>query len=430
MTSIADHRPMITDPDLDLSARSFWAQDFETREKAFARLRDEHRVSYHRPYESTLLPPEEDTPGFWSVTKHQDCRFVSRNPKLFCSGKGVLMEDMPEVVITATASFLVMDGEQHRKMRGVMEQAFSPRNVRKISEWVAQHARDRLDEIIDRGEGDFSEDYAKYVPGRIFAHFFGLERDSEEQHIVMEAAERMLAWDDPRMALGRDALTTHAEEAERIQDIALMMAERRRKEPKDDLITWVINAEFEGQKLDEWEIGSFFSLLGSAANDTTRHSIAHAIRLLSQNPDQKALLLEDLEGRVGSAAEEVIRFASPVMHFRRTATEDVVIGDTEIKAGEHVVMWYCSANRDPDVFEDPGTFNILRSPNDHAGFGAGGPHFCLGSALGRRMLRSAITEIYTRIPDITLTGEPDFQVNNFIHGVHSLPVRWTPPTTR
>lgn len=201
MSSLTEHSPMITDPELDLSARSFWAQDFEQRDKAFARLRKEHPVSYHRPYESTLLPPQDDTPGFWSVTKHADCRYVSRNPKLFCSGRGVLMEDMPEIVLAATASFLVMDGEDHRKMRGIIEQAFTPRNVRKLSEWIAQHARERLDEIIDRGEGNFSEDYAKYVPGRIFAHFFGLDRDSDEQHVVMEAAERMLAWDDPRMAL-------------------------------------------------------------------------------------------------------------------------------------------------------------------------------------------------------------------------------------
>ena len=431
MSSVAAQHPsIITDPELDLSARSFWAQDFEQREKAFARLRQEHPVAYHRPYESTLLPPEDDTPGFWSVTTHKDCRYVSRTPKQFCSGRGVLMEDMPEIVINATASFLVLDGEDHRKIRGVVEQAFSPRNVRKLTEWIDQHARDRLDEIIDRGEGNFSDIYAKYVPGRIFAHFFGVDRDSEEQHILMDAAEKMLAWDDPRMALGRDAITTHAEEAERSQEVALAEAERRRKDPKDDLVTWIVNAEFEGQKLEEWEIASFFSLLGSAANDTTRHSIAHAVRLFSENPDQRALLLEDLPGRVGMAAEEVLRFASPVMHFRRTATRDVVIGDKEIKEGEHVVMWYCSANRDPEAFDKPEKFDILRSPNDHVGFGAGGPHFCLGSTLARQMLRSAITEIYTRIPDITLTAEPDYQINNFIHGIHDLPVKWTPPTTK
>src|SRR5262249_1326660 len=136
MSKIADHPVTITDPELDLAARSFWEQDFEQREKAFARLRNERPVSYSRPYESTLLPPDENIPGFWSVTKAADCRHVSRNAELFCSGKGVLMEDMPEIVITATASFLVMDGEDHRKMRGVVEQAFTRRNIKKIADWV------------------------------------------------------------------------------------------------------------------------------------------------------------------------------------------------------------------------------------------------------------------------------------------------------
>ena len=427
MSSIAENPLMVTDPDLDLSSRSFWAQNFEQREKAFARLRNERPISYHRPYESTLLPPDENTPGFWAVTKAADCFYVSRNSELFNSGKGVFMEPLPEEILPLTNSVLVMDGERHRQMRGIIEQAFTRRNVKKIEGWVAEVARERLDEIIDSGEADFADVYAKYVPGRIFAHFFGLERDSEEQHIVMEAAERMLAWDDPRMALGRPALAVFSEEAQRIQSIALKMAEQRREDPKDDLVSWVVNAEFEGKKLEEWEIAAFFSLLGSAANDTTRHSIAHAVRLFSEHPDQRDLLLEDLPGRVGTAVEEVIRYSTPVMHFRRTATQDTQIGDVEIKEGEHVVMWYCSGNRDPEQFENPGKFDILRSPNNHLGFGAGGKHFCIGNALARQMISAVLTEIYTRIPDITLAGEPDFQLNNFVHGVHSLPVRWTPP---
>lgn len=427
MTSTAENPYKVTDPALDLAARSFWKQTFEERDKAFARLRAENPVSYHRPYESTLLPPTEDTPGFWSVVRAEDCWHVSRNPELFCSDQGVLMEDMPYVVIAATASFLVMDGEDHRKMRGIVQSVFTPRNIKKMEGWVRDYVRERLDEIIHLGEGDFADLFCKWVPGRVFARLFGLEDDLEGQHTIMEAAERMLAWDDPRMALGRDAITTHAEEAERIQDIALREAEKRRVDPGEDLVSWVVNAEFEGQKLDEWEIAAFFSLLGSAANDTTRHSLAHGIRLFSENPEQKKLLLEDVEGRMGGAVEEIIRYSSPVMHFRRTATQDTEISGVPIRKGEHVVMWYCSGNRDDSAFPDAGKFDILRSPNDHLGFGAGGPHFCLGNTLGRFMLRAALEEVYTRIPDIEITAEPDFQINNFIHGVHAMPVRWTPP---
>jgi cytochrome P450 len=428
MTSVAENPYRVTDPALDLAARGFWAQSFEERDKAFAVLRAEQPVSYHRPYESTLLPPTDTTPGFWSVVRAEHCRYVSRTPELFCSGRGVLMEDMPLEALARTSSFLSLDGEDHKRLRSIVQSAFTPRNIKKMESWVVDHAKNRLDEIIDLGEGDFADLFAKYVPGRVFARFFGVEDDEEAQDTIMEAAERMLAWDDPRMNLGRDALTTHVEESLRIQTIALAQAERRRREPGDDLVSWVANAELDGERLEDWEIAAFFSLLGSAANDTTRHSIAHAVRLFSENPDQKALLLEDLEGRVGGAVEEVIRYASPVMHFRRTAKEDTEIDGVVIKKGEHVVMWYCSGNRDETAFEDAGQFNILRTSNDHLGFGGGGPHFCLGNALGRSMLRAALVEIYTRIPDIHVSGEPDYQLNNFVHGVHSLPCTWTPPS--
>jgi cytochrome P450 len=417
---------VIDDPDLDLSARSFWAKPYEEREQAFARLRSETPVSYHRPYESTLMPPEDDTPGFWSLSKFEDCREVSRDVTRFCSGEGVVMEDFPEIVRVGAHSFLAMDGDDHRALRGIVSQAFTPRNVRKIDEWIHEHAVELVDEMIDKGEGDFCDLFAKRLPGRIFAHFFGVERDSEEQFILMDAAEKMLAWDDPECAQGRDAITTHADEAMRIQDVALEVCERRQGDLRDDLVSWVLAAEFEGRKMEEWEIASFFSLLGSAANDTTRHTTAHAIRLLSEHPDQRALLMEDMEGRVDGLVEEVLRHATPVMHFRRTALVDTEVRGVEIKAGEKLVMWYCSGNRDEDVFDDSGTFDITRSPNRHLGFGAGGPHFCIGSALGRQMAKSAVLEVYRRMPDMDLAAEPEMQINNFLHGVNKMQVRWTP----
>lgn len=409
----------------DISAREFWAQPFEQRERTFARMRAEPTISFHRPYESSLLPPGEDCPGFWSLTRWEDCRAVSRNAALFSSAKGVLMEDMPEVVTLASTSFLAMDGEEHRQHRGIIQQALSPRNVRKIEDWIAQHSRELVDEMIERGEGDFCELFAKQLPGRIFAHFFGVPRGSEQQHTLMDAAEKMLAWDDPECAQGRDALSTFAEEADRIQDVALSVADARRVEPRDDMVSWVVHADFEGRRLEDWEVAAFFSLLGSAANDTTRHTLGHAVRLLSEHPDQLALLREDMPGRVVGAVEEILRFASPVMHFRRTATGDTEIRGQAIAAGDKLVLWYCSGNRDEEAFADAGRFDILRSPNKHLGFGAGGPHFCIGAALARSMLSSALVELYTRMPDLRVDGEPELQVNNFIHGVHRLPVRWS-----
>ena len=429
MTTTAPIRtPNVADFGIDLADRQFWAKPFVEREQAFSTLRDQAPVVYSRPYESTLLPPEDDSPGFWSVTKHEDCREVSRDIKRFCSGEGTLMEDYPEVIRVGVASFLMMDGADHRQLRGIVSTAFTPRNVRAIEDWIHQHAVELVDEMLAEksGEGDFNDVFAKKLPGRIFAHMFGVEKDSEEQYILMDAAEKMLAWDDPEAQQGRDALTTHADEAMRIQEIALEVADRRRKEPHDDLISWIVTAEFEGRTMEDFEVAAFCSLLASAANDTTRHSTAHAIRLLSENPDQRALLLEDLPGRVDNTVEEILRHASPVMHFCRHALVDTEIRGVEIKAGEKVVMWYCSGNYDEDVYPDARRFDITRDAGKHLAFGAGGPHFCIGAALGRQMLKSSLIEIYTRIPDIELAGAPQFQQNNFIHGVSRLPVRWTP----
>jgi cytochrome P450 len=414
--------------DTDISARTFWAKPFEEREKTFAWLRVNQPVSYHRPYESTLLPPEPDSRGFWSLTKHEDCKEVSRNQELFCSVQGVLMEDFPEVVQVASSSFLMMDDPDHNRLRSIVSRAFTPKRTKTMEAWIQETARELVDEMVDQGEGEFCELFAKHLPGRIFAHFFGVDPRSDEAHQVMDAAEKMLSWDDPRSAAGRDAITTFAEECERIHEVALAVAEDRRENPKDDLVTWVVQAEWEGEVMDEWEVASFFSLLGSAANDTTRHSVAHAVRLLDENPDQRALLLEDLDGRLPNAIEEVLRHSTPVMHFRRTATADTQIRGVDIKEGDKLVMWYCSGDRDEEVFEDPGRFDILR-PNakHHLAFGAGGVHFCIGAALGRLMVQAGLREIYTRIPDITLTAGYEIQVNNFMHGVHAMPVRWTPP---
>ena len=214
-------------------------------------------------------------------------------------------------------------------------------------------------------------------------------------------------------------------------ETAAMMIPERRANPGDDLISWMVQAEFDGKKMTDDELKAFFVLLAVAANDTTRHASAQAIYAFSRFPDQKALLVEDVPGRIDTAVEEVLRWASPLLHMRRTAIQDVTVRGAEIRAGDKVVLWYISGNRDEDVFEDPFKFDILRNPNPHIAFGGGGPHFCLGAALARTMLRSLLTEVYTRIPDIPDIPDisaplPNFQQANFINGINSLPATWTP----
>ncbi len=186
-----------------------------------------------------------------------------------------------------------------------------------------------------------------------------------------------------------------------------------------------MQAEVDGRSLEDWEIGAFFSLLAAAGNDTTRHSIAHALHLFTVHEDQREYLLEDLSGRLDDAVEEVLRYASSVQQFRRHATQDTELRGVPVKEGEKVVIWYCSGSYDEDVFPEPQTFDITRSNSKHMAFGGGGPHFCLGSAPRRMMIKYALTEVYTRMPDLR-TGTPSYQVNNFIRGVHHLPATWTP----
>jgi len=190
-------------------------------------------------------------------------------------------------------------------------------------------------------------------------------------------------------------------------------------------MTWLVQAEWEGERMTDDEIGAFFVLLAVAANDTTRHASAGAIYTMTRFPEQRHLLMADIDGRVEGAVEEVVRWISPLIHMRRTAVQDCELRGQQIKAGDKVVLWYCSSNRDEEHWGNPYDFDILRDPNRHQGFGGGGPHYCLGAALARTMLKSILTEVYTRIPDIEAPA-PDFLVANFINGIKSLPATWTP----
>lgn len=411
-------------PSIDLAARSFWAQTPEERDAAFAYMRRETPVFWSRPAESDLLPPELNTRGFWSLTKYEDIRYASRNPQIFSSAGGITMEDFAPEMTELAQSFIAMDNPRHAQLRGITMDAFKPGNMRRLEGWVAGHAKKLVDEMAPLGEGDFVELVSVKLPGRIFGSFFGLP-EGEIHDKTISAAQRLLSWTDPEECDGKSGLELFGGAVMDLREVAALLSEERRRNPGEDLMTWIVQAEFDGQKMTDDEIGAFFVLLAVAANDTTRHASAGAIHALSQHPDQKALLMEDIPGRVDGAVEEILRYVSPLAHMRRTATQDVTIRDCEIKAGDKVVLWYCSGNRDEDVYEDPDTFDILRRPNRHQAFGGGGPHFCLGSALARTMLKTLLTEVYTRIPDIH-APEADHLVANFINGIRRLPATWTP----
>ncbi|CAN5792214.1 cytochrome P450 [soil metagenome] len=413
-----------THKDIDLSARSFWAKSPEERDEAFAVLRRENPVAWSRPAESDLLPAELNTKGFWSLTKQDDIRKASRNTEVFSSAQGITMEDFAPEMIEVAQSFIAMDAPRHTQLRGITMDAFKPKNMRRLEGWIQGHARDLVSEMAHLGEGDFVDLVSVKLPGRIFGSFFGLQAGDLHEKTI-DAAQRLLGWTDPEICAGRTGLELFGGAVIELHETAAQLIPERRAHPGDDLLSWMVQAEFDGKKMTDDELKAFFVLLAVAANDTTRHASAHAIHALSKFPDQRDLLVADVPGRVGTAVEEVLRWASPLLHMRRTATRDFTLRDKEIKAGDKVVLWYISGNRDEDVFDDPFTFNVLRNPNPHIAFGGGGPHFCLGAALARTMLKSLLIEVYTRIPDIS-APEPSFLVANFINGIKSLPATWTP----
>src|SRR5690606_25078685 len=208
------------------------------------------------------------------------------------------------------------------------------------------------------------------------------------------------------------------------------LQEARRDDPREDIITTLLHAEVDGDKLSEWEFDMFFLLLCVAGNETTRNSITHGLHAFLTNPDQWELFRSDRERHMATAVEEIVRWASPVLHFRRTLTSDYVLDGVHMKAGDKVVMWYVSANRDERAFEDPYRFDITRNPNDHVGFGGGGPHFCLGANLARMEIRLMFDALAQRLPDMRSAGEPAYLRSNFIGGVKHLPIEFTPtPST-
>ena len=406
---------------IDLSSRAFWATTAAEREGAFAELREQRPVSWHPPVEDSLMPDPSDR-GYWAVTRHADIAEVSRNSEVYLSGQGVLFENIPEELLEASQSFLAMDPPRHTLIRKVVHAAFTPRQVRRIEESIKANAKDIVSEMKALGSGvDFVEHCAKELPIRTLSDMVGIPES--ERHKVAEAADALVSWGDPVYLDGRNPLEVLVANQMYLHQVALTLAAERRTNPGDDLFSALVQAEVEGSRLTDPEVAAFFVLLAVAGNDTTRQTMSHGLKALTDHPEQRAWLLEDFEGRIGLAVEELVRWATPVMTFRRTAAVDTELGGQQILAGEKVVMFYSSSNRDSEVFDRPQEFDLGRSPNPHQGFGGGGRHFCLGAHVARAQLRAIFGELLAQIPDLQ-AGEPAYVPGNFIHGVRSMLVTW------
>ncbi|NLV55360.1 MAG: cytochrome P450 [Acidimicrobiales bacterium] len=411
--------------EIDLSAIDFWERPADEIDGAFLTLRreDPRRFFDEMPVE----PPMIQGRGYYSLTRHADVVEASRHPERFCSGQGTNIPDMPPAFNEFFGSMINLDDPRHARMRRIVSRGFTPRQLGQLQGDVEGIAREVVDGIIEKGECDFVTEVAATLPLRIILDLMGIPRSEEKfvfdrTNIILGLADEEYVPDQTVTGIMTAVLTAGQELAGLVSELGTA----RQKEPTDDMVSALVNAEVDGEHLTPDELGSFFILLVVAGNETTRNAIAHGTIALAQHPDQRQIWLDDLDGVTPTAVEEVVRWATPVQHFRRTVTEDGVrLGEQEFSAGDKVVLWYRSANRDEAVFDDPYRFDVRRTPNDHVGFGGPGPHFCLGAHLARREVGVMMRELITRIPDLE-PGEPDILRSSFIHGVKHLPVTFTP----
>lgn len=404
---------------IDLSSLGFWQSSPLERDTSFRILRDERPLSWHPPADGGLGAQTNDA-GFWAVVRHEHVLEVSRKPQRFCSGHGVSFEDVPPEITDRIGSFLVTDAPVHTRLRKLISSAFTPRRVRAIEEQIRRQAGAIVADLPDGEEFDFVQRVSKRLPLWTISEMMGVPQSLRER--VVEHADMVVGWNDPTILKGREPAPMLFEAIGVLNEVATELVCARRREGEDDLLTALGDAVVDGERLSDQEITAFFILLSVAGNDTTRHTTSFGALALCEFSDQLAYLVEDLKGRITPAVEEILRWATPVMTFRRTATQDCELGGQMIRAGEKVVMFYESANRDERVFRDPWRFNLARNPNPHATFGGGGVHFCLGASIARCQLRSIFSELLSRVAAIEFR-KPEYLVSNFIQGVQKLPCR-------
>ena len=413
--------------DIDLADLDWWTRGLDERAAAFAVLRAERPVA---PMVLPALPlmgiPE--TPYF-AITRHADIVEASRHPELYCSGEGTNIADLPAEFREFFGSMINMDDPRHARMRRIVSRGFTPRQLGLMKADVEAIAAEIVDELSERGEADFVTEVAARLPLRIILDMMGIPRSQEQ--FVFDRTNVILGFTDPEyvddiedpMAVTMAILTAGQELAQ----LVIELGEARIADPGNDLVSALVTSEVDGEHLTTQELASFFILLVVAGNETTRNAIAHGLVSLTEHPDQKQRWLDDIDGMAPTAVEEIVRWASPVIHFRRTVTQDGVrLGDQEFSEGDKVVLWYWSGNRDEAVFADPHVFDVGRTPNDHIGFGGPGPHFCLGANLARREITVMFEELLRRLPDIRSVGDPSRLRSGFINGIKHLPAEWTP----
>ena len=401
---------------VSISPVGFWQLTAEEREPHFKILREERPVSWHPPLEGTLIPAPVD--GVWAITRNEDIAYVSKHPEIFSSAQGVQIEAVPDDILDAAESFLGMDGARHSTLRRLISSVFTPRQMAAIQDQVNHQAVKIVDDLLATTEGDFVEQVSKRLPMWTIYEMVGLPAERRDEAALH--ADGMVSWADADVAAGREPGEVVTDSLVGLLTLGLELAEERRAHPENDLMSQLVQAEVEGRRLTDDELGAFFVLLSVAGNDTTRNTMTLTTMALQQYPEQRQLLVDDFDGRIGCAIEEFVRWATPVMTFRRTVTQDTELHGQHLRKGDWVVMMYSSGNRDERVFTNPNVFDIQRKPNPHVAFGGGGPHYCMGAFLAKMQLEAFFRELIFRAPTLRV-GRPEYLTGNFVRAVKSLP---------
>ena len=407
---------------IDLSDLEFWAGPRDVREATFKLLRDTPELQHFEEHvvEGSPFPPGA---GYYALTRHEDIWAVSRNAKLFCSGQGSNIGDLPQEMSEFFGSMINMDDPKHYRLRSIVSKGFTPKEVAKVEAMVVSKAKlivERIQEQFTDKTCDFVEHVAAALPLEIICDMMGIPPQDYGQ--ILAWTNTILGIGDPDFVTSYNDLMTHSLE---MFTYAQTLGESRRADPQDDITSAMMTSVVDGEELTPQEFGSFFILLVVAGNETTRNAISHGMMALTDFAEQRELLYGDFGAHAKTAIEEMVRWSTPVIHFRRTATEDTDINGFPVKAGDKVVMFYNSGNRDERAFDNPHRFDIARSMQPaQVGFGAGGAHFCLGANLARREMTTMFDEIHRSLPSLRITGEPAYLQSNFINGIKRLDCAW------
>ena len=376
----------------------------------FDHLRRNEPVHWH---ESPNYPP-----GFWVVTKYADVIAIERDVKTYSSALGgALLDDQQE---GTELMMLNQDPPQHTRLRNLVARGFTPKVIKAMEPHIREAAQQIVARQLDSDDViDFVPNFAAELPLVVIAELLGVPY--EDRHKIFEWSNRLIGNSDSEYNQGapEEALEASME----LYMYAQSLADARRERPMDDIVTTLISAELDGEQLSDIEFNVFVLLLAVAGNETTRNLISGGMLALMEHPDQKAVVLADIPGTLDTLVDEMLRYVSPVMYFRRTVVTDTELRGVPLSAGQKITVWYGAANRDEDVFTDPHAFDVTRSPNEHIAFGGRGPHYCLGTALAKMEIKVMFEEMLTQTPDMRLVGEPDRLASNLINGIKHLPVK-------